>query len=398
MSDTKARELPPLSVSLFDAQFATNPHPSYRELRQRCPVARNPLNDGVVISRYDDVVWALRHPEVFSSETHDLAIGQERPLIPLQLDPPEQTQYRKLLDPIFSRKRMLTLEPEVRTRSSRLIDTFADRGECDFNAEFAVPLPSAVFLSLLGLPYEDLDEFLDIKDSILRPNTQDMDEAEKIRSSAGQRSYAYFERVLDERQRQPREDLLSWMLSAEVDGERLTREQILDICYLMLIAGLDTVTATLDCFIHYLAQHPERRRSIVERPELVDGAIEELLRHETPVTMVVRTLRCDTEFRGLQLKKGENVTLVIGAADTDESAFEGSDDADFERRPNRHVAFGAGPHRCLGSHLARMELHVALEEFHRRIPEYGIRPGAEVEFSPGIRQARTLPLVWNGGG
>ena len=215
-----------------------------------------------------------------------------------------------------------------------------------------------------------------------------------MQEAAGRRCYEYFERTLDERAKSPREDILSWMLSAEVDGQRLTREQILDICYLLLLAGLDTVTATLDCFIAYLAQHPDRRRMIVERADLLDGAIEELMRTETPVTMVVRTVVKEVTLCGVTLHPGDNAALILGAANSDEEQFAGGAEVDFSRTPNRHVAFGGGPHRCLGSHLARIELRVGLEEFHRRIPDYELKSGTELQYSPGIRQVMELPIVF----
>ena len=222
--------------------------------------------------------------------------------------------------------------------------------------------------------------------------TDDLAEAANLRDRAGQRSYDYFDKILDERERRPREDILSWMLRAEVDGEKLTREQILDICYLLLLAGLDTVTATLDCFTAYLAANPDRRKQIVENPKLIDGAVEEMLRTETPVMMIVRFMKQDCTLSGVHLKKGDNVVLLLGAADTDERFFEGAEAVDFERKSNRHLAFGAGPHRCLGSHLARLELRIALEEFHKRIPDYRLKEGAELVYSPGIRQVLHLPL------
>ena len=161
----------------------------------------------------------------------------------------------------------------------------------------------------------------------------------------------------------------------------------------MLIAGLDTVTATLDCDLTYLAKHPDVRRRLVDRPGLTSGAVEELLRWESPVQMVIRVIKQDYEFEGVQLHAGDHGVIMIGAANLDDE-FPDAHRVDFERESNRHLAFGAGPHRCLGSHLARLEQRVALEEWHRRIPEYRIADGVEIHLSPGIRQAERLPLVW----
>jgi cytochrome P450 len=330
--------------------------------------------------------------------SEEMQLGTERPMIPQQIDPPAQTRYRKLLDPLFSRKRTLQLEPEVRRQANLLIDKFIDDGECEFDRAFAIPLPCSVFLRLLGLPYEDLEMFLEIKDGIIRPNmkTQDLEEMVQVRKEAGRRSYEYFEKEIDARQTKPRgDDLLDAFLSFEIDGEKLSRNEILDICFLTLIAGLDTVTATLGCDVAFLASNPAQRRKLVDNPALIPGAVEELLRWETPVIAVPRKLTRNITVGGLELKQGELVTLLLGAANLDDAQFDAADAVNFERERNRHLAFGGGPHRCLGSHLARMELRVALEEWHRRIPDYQVKPGETPTYSVGIREVQYLPLVWN---
>jgi cytochrome P450 len=168
----------------------------------------------------------------------------------------------------------------------------------------------------------------------------------------------------------------------------------LGICHLLLLGGVDTVTATLDCMVLHLARDPERRASLAADPSLVAPAVEELLRYETPVAMVIRILKQDYEIGGVQLRAGDHATLLIGAGNADPDEFGDAELADFARESNRHLAFGGGPHRCLGSHLARLELRVALEELHRRIPDYRLAPDATVDLSPAIRQAASLPLVW----
>jgi cytochrome P450 len=390
--------------NLFSAEFARCPQPVYAQMRSACPVTRSALTDQPVLSRYEDVAWALRHPEIFSSAMDlQMALGTERPMIPQQIDPPAQTRYRRLLDPHFSRRKMEVLVPSIRSNANTLIDSFIAAGECEFDEAFAIPLPCTAFLDLLGLPAADLDLFLELKDGIIRPQktnpklAADMEGAKEVRVASGRRIYEYFEKTIEERERAgtQRDDLLSAILSAELDGEKLSQTEILDICFLLLLAGLDTVTATLGCNIAYLAANPEQRRRILERPELVPGAVEELMRWETPVTAVPRVVKRDVEVGGMVIKEGELATLLIGAANTDESHFPGAENVDFERERNIHMAFGAGPHRCLGSHLARMELCVAMEEWHRRIPEYRIKPGETPRFSAGIREVLYLPLVWD---
>lgn len=384
-------------VSLFDLETATRPQPVYNRLLTDLPVARNSLSQGLIISRYEDVLWALRHPEIFSSEMEmQIALGTERPMIPQQIDPPAQTRYRKILDPRFSRKRMAEIEPRVRKHAGELIDAIIDKGECEFDSAFAIPLPCTAFLGLMGLPQEDLDLFLELKDGIIRPHkqTSDLEEMKQVRIDTGKRVYAYFGDVIKDRLAKPRDDLMTYLVSAEIDGQRLSENEVLDICFLMLLAGLDTVTAAIGCNVAYLANNPEQRKKLVANPNILDSAIEELLRWETPVIAVPRVLKQSTTLHGVELEEGQMVTLLIGACNVDPGEFEDADVVNLERERNRHLGFGGGAHRCLGSHLARMELRVALEEWHRRIPDYAIKPGETPQYSPGIREVLYLPLVW----
>ena len=386
----------PSLMDLFSPGFADDPHPMYHRMQAECPVQRSVGMFGgysVNLSRYEDVMWAMRHPEVFSS--NDVVnIGNDMPLIPLSVDPPDHRKYRRLLDPEFSPTKMAALEPESRALVNRIIDEFVARGECEFHEDFATPLPSTIFLALVGLPQSDLPQFLQWRDDTIRPDAKSEADAQRIREAAGTAISGYFETALEEKRRNPDDRLLSRIVTAEVDGRPLTQAEMLGMCHLLLLGGLDTVTATLDCMIAYLAQHPERRRSVVADPELMSAAIEELLRHQTPVMMVPRIVAQDVEMGGVSLAAGDGATLLIGAANVDPAEFADPDEVRLDRGANRHLAFGGGPHRCLGSHLARMELRVAMEEFHKRIPEYQLADGAEIHFSPGIRQADSLPLVF----
>ncbi|HLI72869.1 MAG TPA: cytochrome P450 [Acidimicrobiales bacterium] len=386
------------SVVLFGG-FADTPHDAYRQLLESCPVSRasgtlDPT-ETVYISGYEDVNWAVRHPEVFSS-AGAVEIGQEQPLIPLQQDPPLHTSYRRLLNMPFTPKRIAQLEPDVRRLVTGLIDSFVDRGRCDFNDEFATPLPSTIFLRLMGLPQSDLPMFLQWRDNIVRPDVDpsDFEGAEEIRARTGKEIKAYFEAAIDAAHVDPGDGLLGELVHADFEGRRLTRDELLGISQLMLLGGLDTVTATLDCMIAYLARHPDRRRQLVEDPTIIPTAVEEMLRAETPVQVIARSVVEPVTVQGVDLKPGDPVMLVLGAANVDPQVFDDPHAVDFGRDAARHVAFGGGNHRCLGAHLARLELRVALEEFHRRIPDYRIADGEEVHFSPGIRQASTLPLAW----
>jgi cytochrome P450 len=334
---------------------------------------------------------------MFSSNMDAVDLKNIRPMIPLQIDPPDHKKYRKLLDPIFAPRRMALLEDSVAVIANKLIDGFIDRGELDFAREFSVPFPSEVFLTLLGLPLSELDRFLTMKDGIIRPNHVTGEPYGSAAASAYQQKvadsiYEYFNEVLDEREENRQDDLLSHFLDAEVEGSSLTRNDILDICFLFLIAGLDTVTATLDCMFAFLSQNPEHRMQLVDDPSLIPSAVEELLRWETPVMGVVRASVEDTSLDGCSIKKGDQVMIMLGSANTEESEFEDADTVRFDREANRHIAFGGGIHRCLGSHLARLELRVALREWHRRIPEYSVEPDHTLVYTGGIRSIEHFPM------
>jgi len=382
------------STDVFSQQCADDPHPVYHEVHDRCPVNREVGMFGgfsVNVSRYADVLWALKHPEVFSSDGV-VQVGNEYPLIPLSVDPPEHAKYRRLLDPQFSPKRMAELEPEARALVNEIIDVFIARGECDFHEDFATPLPSTIFLALMGLPHEDLPQFLRWRDDTIRPQGNTEAEVEAKRAAAGKAIEDYFEAKIEEKRSHPDDRLLSTVVHGEVDGRPLTHAELLGTTHLLLLGGLDTVTATLDCMIVYLAQHPERRQALLNDGALVPGAVEELLRHQTPVMMVPRKIVQDCEMAGVRLQAGDGATLLIGAANADRDEFEDASEVRFDRPTNRHLAFGGGAHRCLGSHLARLELTVALEEFHRRVADYELAPETQISFSPGIRQTENLHL------
>jgi len=381
---------------LFSRTTADDPHPTYERLRSECPVLRREGTErgDVFLSRYDDIFWALRHPEYFTSAGGTLYLG-EQPQIPLEVDPPKHTQYRRLLNPQFVPREIEKLAPEVRGMVRDLIDEFAPRGSCDFHEEFATPLPSGIFLPLMGLPREDLPLFLRWRDQLVRPE-MDMREgetAEGIRRQAAIEVSDYFREAIAERRTQAGEGLLSTIIEFEIDGEPLSERELLGMSHLLLVGGLDTVTATLDCMVAYLATHPDHRQQLIDDPSRIPAAVEELLRWLTPVMMVPRSIAQDIEMRGVQLHAGDAVNIVLGAANMDEDEF-GEAEVNFGRDPNRHLAFGGSHHLCLGAHLARLELRVALEELHARIPDYRIAEGADIRYSPGIRQTATLPLVF----
>jgi cytochrome P450 len=379
-----------------DLASSDDPRAITRMLRETAVL---PMGDFSLVTRREHVEDALRKSAQFCWSRVPMELGNIRPLIPLMIDPPMHVKYRRILDPLFAPKKMALLEDEVVALVDELVAKFAGRGTCDLHEEFAVPLPCTVFLRLMGLPQEDLDKFLEWKDDIIRPPGLTMDDQAPARSRAGLAVYDYFDaEVKRRRSAPPKDDLLAEIMSKEVDGVRLTDEEVLDVCFLFIIAGLDTVTDSLDCFFAYLAQEPEQRRLLVEDESAIPSAVEELLRWESPVPAVPRVATEDLEFDGCPVREGEQVMLLLGSANTDDTAHPGVDEVDLRRNPNPHLAFGGGVHRCLGSHLARVELRVALREFHRRIPDYQLVPGTVLQYTPGLRSLTTLPLEFTPAG
>jgi cytochrome P450 len=374
--------------------FLEYPQPHYARMRAHRPVL---CAEGAIQTTTRAALdTALRNADIFSSGIEGAPLGNERPLIPLQIDPPDHRKYRKLLDPLFAPKQMAALEPQIAAQVNELMDGFEARGSCDFTNEFAIPLPSVIFLRLFGLPLSELPQLLAFNERTQRPEGTTAQEHLAARTANASDVYRYFEDVIAaRRQEAPRDDLLSKLLTGEVDGERLSDEDVVDISFLMILAGLDTITDTLTCSFKFLAEHPAHRQQILDDPSVIPSAVEELLRWETPVMSIIRVAQADSEIEGCPVSKGDFVLACLGSANTDEKEFENANEVEFTRNPNRHIAFGGGIHRCLGSHLARQELRVALREWHRRIPHYELPVGFTPEYSDGLRSVRNLTLLFS---
>jgi cytochrome P450 len=351
----------------------------------------------VELTRFDDVVDVTRRRDVESMDPDTAvvvsrALGAGRPLIPLMLDGEAHTRYRKLLDPLFAPKQVASLEPAIRGLAERLIDGFSPEGRVDLYSALCEPLPSQIFLSQLGLPFDDLPFLRWVRDGVIRPTDEDH------LKSAGPKLVEYLDAELRRRETsgEPGHDLIGGFLTAEVDGQRLTHEDVIDITFLLVLAGLDTVTASLSCIVDWLARHPAERDRLVADPSLLPAAIEELMRVQAPVVAGSRHATADFEVGGVEVKMGDDIRVVWAAANMDPDAFPEPEKIDFERPTNRHIAFASGFHRCLGSHLARLELRVALDALHRRIPDYRLDP----ECAPGylnnaaVRCVNPLPLAF----
>jgi cytochrome P450 len=397
MSATKRADAPVARFDFVNGQSGTvlsaaDPQPRNHALVEQNAIA---LGSSVMVNSRKLVSETLQNSADFSSA--DLVEqGNTRPLIPLGIDPPDHGRYRRLLDPLFSPRRMEAQEADIAERVNHFIDGFFDRGTCDFTAEFAELFPSSVFLGLMGLPWEQLDTLVRMRDGLLHPGTSEMtaEQRSTIQRETAQEVYAYFGRVLDERAADPRDDILSALVGEQPDGSRLSRDDALSICFVLLTAGLDTVTDSLTCFWAYLARHPQQRRQLATDPDVIPRAVEELLRWETPVPLVVRWARQDNQIGDQVVGAGHHVLVNLSSANLDPAEFPDPLEVNLDRRGNPHLAFGGGPHRCLGSHLARRELRIALGEWHRRIPEYTLAACYEVRYRPPLRFVPDLQLSW----
>ncbi|MCU1373489.1 MAG: cytochrome, partial [Actinomycetia bacterium] len=307
---------------------------------------------------------------------------------------------RTLLDPLFSMTRMETYHDVIRAEARGLLEEFVAAGGGDLAPAFTIPFPSRIFCLIMGLPAASLDEYLNLQRDIsnvaatTRHDVDDRARAMEAYMRARDGVHKIFEELREQRFAEGMEDdVVSFLLTAEVDGRKLTLEEFHNVCVLLFSAGLETVTATLGNYFWWFAENPDQWKRIVEDPTLIPKAVEELLRFESVVS-TGRVVAAETELGGTKLCPGDRVMLLTGAADRDPAAFEDPDVVDFERSPNRHLAFGGGPHRCLGSHLARMELRIALEEAVRLMPDFHLTPGAAVVRTLGqIKAFDVLPIT-----
>jgi cytochrome P450 len=375
-------------------------HRMLDELRREGPLHKVEEGAGFfLVTRHEDALRVAQNAKVFPQTLKVLATGEESPfeLVPETLNGPIHTKWRRVLAPYFSPGRIGTWHDKIVARADALIDGLIVKGQCDFTTEFALRYPTAIFLDLMGLPVEQLDDFLAWETAILHPDFSAGPPYEVMQRAQAEVT-DYFVRVIAERRamapavRPP--GLVTEALSWQIDGEPVSDADLLSFYLLMFMAGLDTVTAELGYGFLHLATHPQDRQQLVQRPELIPGAVEELLRLY-PIVNTPREAAEDTEVAGCPVRQGELVVISYPSAGRDEAKYDDSLTANFERPVMSHITFGAGPHRCLGSHLARHELLVAYQEWHKRIPEYWLKPDAPVvEASGGMMTLNTLPLQW----
>jgi cytochrome P450 len=394
MTDNLATSPSPSAVRLADLPMAESRTEAYAAVRAAGPVIRGAR--GFMVVSAETAEFVLRHPELFSSKQAFDAVGSPLPMVPIAFDPPEHSRYRRVLQPFFSPRGTAAWLPMVRGLAGQLIDGFAGRGECDLVAELAVPLPAQVFLTLFGLPLEDRDRLIAWKEALLNNFGFQAGEPPSERAArVGAELYGYLVgHIGGRRERGGTEDLLGRLL-ADGSDERLSDDEILGLSFLFVLAGLETVTSALSTAFAALAAQPALRRRIAADPAVIPGAVEELLRFDGPIVFVPRIAVRDVELAGQPIPAGSHVMVTLAVANRDPAEHADPDTIDLGRQ-DRHLAFGGGPHRCLGSHLARMEMRMALEEWHRRIPEYELAPGVlpRVTWPAGVVGIDSLPLVF----
>jgi cytochrome P450 len=371
---------------------------AYRIIREAGPITNS--TRGYVLSSSEYVEFALKHPELFSSKKAFDVVGSPLPMVPIAFDPPEHTRYRRILQPFVGPRETAVWQPRVRSLVGTLIDSFVGRGHCDLVTELAVPLPAEVFLSLFGLPMEDRDQLIAWKEGLLASPTLSAGKPSEETIRVGAELFTYLVGHIEERRQHldGAEDLLGRLL-ADTSEERLSDEELLGLSFLFVLAGLDTVTSALSTAFAALAARPRLRRQIAADPSVIPEAVEELLRIDGPVVLLPRVTSQDVKLGGHTIPAGSQVQVAIAVANRDPAEHAEPDEIDL-RRQERHHAFGGGPHRCLGSHLARMEMREVLAEWHRRIPDYEMAPGftPRVEWPTGLIGLDTLPLIFPPGG
>jgi cytochrome P450 len=324
------------------------------------------------LSHREDVLAALRNPELFSSKKAFDVLGSPIPLVPISFDPPEHTRFRKILQPFFSPHTLKEMLPSLQKQALDIVDEIAKKGECEVVADVAIPYPSQVFLTLFGLPLEDRDRLIGWKDSVIAlaesPSLEDVD------LTPAMELLAYLTEAVNERRANPGPDILSQVLTGE---DPLDDAEVMGLSFLFVLAGLDTVTAAMTSALLELARNPELRATLREDPDQMSVFVEEIVRLEPPAPMLPRVTTAEVTIGDITLPADTQVRLCVAAINRDDSDEISTNDVVMDGKVHRHWGYGGGPHRCLGSHLARMELTLVLDEWLKRIPEFSVQPGYE---------------------
>jgi cytochrome P450 len=382
--------------SHLDAEWSADPYPIQDDLRERCPIAHTGRFGGAWLpTRYEDVAAIAYDTERFSSRS--IILSNFRPprelapiggSPPISSDPPFHHDARKLLLPAFTKAEIAKQEPATRAFCHSLIDTFEGQDVVDAAGDYAQHIPMRVIADMLGFPPEDGPRFRVFVEDLLEGINLPPDE----RIERVSRLFDYLLAQVHDHIDNPREDLTTYLLNAELYGHKLAPDHVVGTMALLLIAGIDTTWSAIGASLWHLAKNPADRGRLVAEPRLLPTAIEEFLRAYAPVTMA-RLVKEDMHWHGVDMKADDWVLLSFPAANRDPAQFDRAGEVIIDREVNRHAAFGLGIHRCVGSHLARMELRVALEAWLARIPEFTLADPAAVTWAAGqIRGPRALPL------
>lgn len=354
---------------------AVDPYPTYRVLREEHPVQHVEDRDLWILSRHEDVLSAIKNPEVFSSARGIVPSGftPENPTL-IVLDPPEHSQMRMAVMRAFTPRRMAAMSDRVRGFARQLLEPLLAAsasqaaGEIDAFEGYTDPLPIYVMAELLGVDARERPMFKRCGDAIVYSSG-----AEPETLLAAQRELTdYLQTVFEERKRAPQSDLISLLLTPSDEGRALEHDELLGLCFLLLVAGTETTTSALGNAMRLLEIHRDARKQLIENPSLIPAAVEEILRFDPPVQGLSRVVRRDVEIRGQKIPQGARVHLLYAAANRDPRVFEEPDRFDITRSPNNHLSFGFGIHFCLGASLARLELRIGLEELLARAPDYSL--------------------------
>lgn len=359
----------------------------WKTLRDAGPVVF--MNGHYYLTRREDVLAALRNPKVFSSRLALQPPGSPLPVVPLAFDPPEHTRYRKILQPYFSPQGLAASRPVLQRHAAEMIAALAEQGKCDAMADFARLYPYQVFLDLYGLPVEDRDRIIDWKDSVIgeRPYMTQEDH-EKARLLL-----AYLTDAIQKRRENPGSDMLSRIMTGDGNFSDL---ELLGMSHLLILAGLDTVTASIGFSLYQLARRPELRAALRDNPRQIRVFIEEIVRLEPSAPVAPRVTTEIVNVGGMMLPAGTPVRLCMAAVNRDGSDAMSTDELFLDGKVHRHWGFGGGPHRCLGSHLARIELTIIVAEWLKQIPDFELPEDyqPEIKFPSKTFALKTLPLSW----
>lgn len=359
-------------------------------LREMGPVVL--MNGWYYLTRRDDVLHALRTPEVYSSKKAFDTLGSPLPLVPISFDPPEHTRFRKILQPFFSPHTLSAMLPALQQQAVRMIDNIATTGNCEAVADIAIPYPSQVFLTLYGLPLADRDQLVAWKDAVIALadsgttlDGHDLTPALEL--------FTYLTNVINQRRANPGSDILSQVLAGE---EPLDDAEAIGLSFLFVLAGLDTVTAAIGFALLELARNPALRTQLREDREQIKVFVEEVVRLEPPAPILPRVTTEAVTIGNVTLPAETPVRLLIAAINRDGYDAISANDFVMDGKVHRHWGFGGGPHRCLGAHLARMELNLIVEEWLRLIPEFDLEPGftARIGWPANTYSLTSLPLRW----